>query len=84
MGPPTPPRHITIRFNPENTISKKDLKKLIEIALRKYKKDETREVHPGVFIDNKSIEQLVQELSKEFDNIYVLDAKWFSHKITFL
>lgn len=73
MGPPTPPRHITIKYHPENTISKKDLKKLIEIALRKYKHGQTREIHPGVFIDNKSIEKLTQELKKQQKNLFLLD-----------
>lgn len=73
MGPPTSPRHIIIKYHQDNTISKKDLKKLIEIALRRYKEGQTREVHPGVFIDNKSIEQLVEEFKEVTENIFILD-----------
>ena len=73
MGPPNSPRHIIIKYNEKNTISKKDLKKLIEIALRRYKDGERREVHPGVFIDNCSIEEVVNELKSNNENIYVLD-----------
>lgn len=71
MGPPNSPRHIIIKYHPDNTISKKNLKKLIEIALRRYKDKETREVLPGVFIDNKSIETVITELDNE--NIYMLN-----------
>ncbi len=74
MGPPTSPRHITIRYHKDNTISKKDLKKLIEIALRRYREGERREVHPGVFVDNNSIMELVEELKAINGNIYVLDG----------
>lgn len=73
MGPPTPPRHIMIKYDEGNTISKKDLKKLIEIALRKHKEGQTREVHPGVFVDNKSVEVLVKEFLEDTQNIYMLD-----------
>lgn len=79
MGPPTPPRHITIKYHKNNTISKKDLKKLIEIALRKYREEQTREVHPGVFVDNKSIEDLVEEFVGE--EMFILDQNGESLKI---
>lgn len=65
MGPPTSPRHIIIKFHPENTISKKNLKKLIEMALRRYKEGETREIHPGVFIDNKNVETIIKEFQEQ-------------------
>ncbi len=70
MGPPSPPKHITIRYDKESTISKKDLKKLIEIALWKAKKGK-KFVMPGVFIDNKSIENLIEEYKDK--KIYILD-----------
>lgn len=72
MGPPTSPRHIIIKYHPDNTISKKDLKKLIEIALRRYRDGETREVHPGVFVDNKNMQQVVDDFKDR--ELYVLDA----------
>ncbi len=74
MGPPNAPRHIKIKYSNENTISKKDLKKLIEIALRKFKNHKTMEVHPGVFIDNLNIESLINEEIKLKRNLFMLDA----------
>lgn len=75
MGPPTSPRHIMIRYDEGNTISKKNLKKLIEIALRRCKEGERREVHPGVFVDNYSIERLILEFRDiGLKDIFVLDG----------
>ncbi len=71
MGPPNAPRHITLRYSEENSISKKNLKKIIEVALRKYRDNKTTEVHPGIFIDNKTIEILLKEFEKE--EVFVLD-----------
>lgn len=73
MGPPNAPRHITLRFDSENTISKKDMKKLIEMCLRKAKSGEVREVHPGVFVDDRDIEKLVKEFNDNSEEIYILD-----------
>lgn len=73
MGPPTSPRHIIIKYHKDNTISKKDLKKLLEIALRRYKDGETREVHPGVFIDNKKIETIIEEFINLKHNCFYLN-----------
>jgi tRNA pseudouridine-54 N-methylase len=75
MGPPNSPRHIMIRYDENNTISKKDLKRLIEIALRRCKPGERREVHPGVFVDDYSIEMLVSEFEEMgVKDIFVLDG----------
>lgn len=74
MGPPTSPRHIIIKYDEKSTISKKDMKTLIEIALRRYKDGETKQVHPGVFVDNKSVQKVVEEIKVNSENIYVLDA----------
>lgn len=74
MGPPNAPRHISISYHEDNTISKKNLKKLIEIALKKCRKKEIKEVHPGVFVDDKRIEEVVE---KEFNlkrDVFMLDA----------
>jgi tRNA (pseudouridine54-N1)-methyltransferase len=71
MGPPNAPRHITLRYNEENSISKKNLKKLIELALRKYREGKTNEIHPGVFVDNKTIEILLEEFKES--EVFVLD-----------
>ena len=74
LGPPTPPRHIDIRYHEKNTISKKDLKKLLELALRKAKPGQRREVHPGVFVDDKNLETLVKEFQDDSGPIYLLDS----------
>ena len=74
MGPPNSPRHIIMRYDKDNTISKKNLKKLLEIALRRYKDGVTREVHPGVFINNKSILEIVKEFDDDGRELFVLDA----------
>ncbi len=73
MGKPNPPRHILIKYHKDNTISKKDLKKLIEICLKKCKPGITREVHPGVFVDDAPIDKFIEEISKE-KNTYFLDS----------
>lgn len=72
MGPPNAPRHISISYEEENTISKKDLKKLIEMCLRKCKPGITKEVHPGVFVDDITIEKFIKN-NPEYD-FYLLDA----------
>jgi len=69
MGPPNAPRHIILKFDSQNSISKKDLKKLIEMCLRRAKKGKTLQVHPGVFVDDKTIEKVLEDF-KEF---YLLD-----------
>lgn len=73
MGPPTSPRHIFIKFHKDNTISKKNLKKLLEMALRRYKEGETREIHPGVFIDNKDVETIIKEFQEEGNICYYMN-----------
>ena len=74
MGPPNSPRHITIKYHKDNTISKKDLKKLLEIALKRAKEGTVREIHPGVLVDDKPISKIVEELLEETQNIFLLDA----------
>ncbi len=70
MGPPNPPKHINIKYEDGNSISKKDLKKLIEMSLRKAKDNKRIKVHPGVYVDNLSIEEVLDELKGE---IFLLD-----------
>lgn len=73
MGPPRSPRHITIKYDENLTISKKNLKKLLEMCLRKCKPGISKEIHPGVFVDDKPFEIFLEELFSE-SNIYTLDA----------
>ena len=73
-GPPKGNRHIEIEWNEENTISKKDMKKLIEMCLRKCKEDETwREVHPGVRVRALGIERVVDEIGERASGVFMLD-----------
>jgi len=73
MGPPNSPRHIRIVAHPDNTISKKNLKRLIEICLKKCKKGQVVEAHPGVFVDDKTLEVLVTEFKENGEDIFMLD-----------
>ena len=74
MGPPNAPRHISIRYDKDNTISKKDLKKLIEMAMKKCRAGKTKEIHPGVFVDDKTIEIITKEELETKRNVFMLDA----------
>ena len=74
MGPPNAPRHIILKYADGNTLSKKDLKKLIEIAFRKYRGGTGKQIHPGVFIDDKKIENVIEEEISKNRNLFVLDA----------
>lgn len=74
MGPPNAPRHITLRYEEGNTVSKKDLKKLIEMALKKCKSGQEKKVHPGVFVDDLTIESLVLEEVQLSRDVFMLDA----------
>jgi tRNA (pseudouridine54-N1)-methyltransferase len=74
MGPPNAPRHITLQYHEDNTISKKDMKKLIEMSLRKCRVGQVRDVHPGVTVDDKKIDVIVEEAKKDNKTVFVLDA----------
>ncbi len=74
MGPPNFPRHISIKFVEGNTISKKDLKKLIEMCMKKCKVGVTKEIHPGVFVDDKKIETIVSEEFERNRDVFMLDS----------
>lgn len=75
MGPPNSPRHILIKFEDGNSISKKDLKTLIEMCMRKCRENgEVREVHKGVFVDNKTIEQITKDEIENKKDVFMLDA----------
>jgi tRNA (pseudouridine54-N1)-methyltransferase len=73
MGPPNAPRHIIMKYHPENTISKKNLKKLIEMCLRKCKPGQVREVHPGVQVDDKELGEVVNTFKEQGKEVFMLD-----------
>lgn len=74
-GQPDPPRHIEIQINDETKISKKDVGNLIKKILYKYRQGEKTEVFPGCFIEKKSFLNVVEELIKEGNEIFILDKK---------
>lgn len=71
-GQPDPPRHIEIQVKPETELSKKDVGNLLKKILYKYKEGEKREVIPGCWIEKKSFEKVISELSQK-NEIFILD-----------
>jgi tRNA (pseudouridine54-N1)-methyltransferase len=71
-GPPDPPKHIEFRYDPENSISKKDIGSLLKSALWKYRKGKKIEASPGVSIEKKSFDEIMEDLKDR--PIYLLDA----------
>jgi len=76
-GPPTPPVHILIEYDPDLPISKKDVAGLIKRILYKCpsEKGKTVKALPGCFVEKKSFEALIEELDKQGKNIFLLDKK---------
>lgn len=65
MGPPLKPRRISIEFNEKQNISKKNLKKTIELALKKCKSSEEIEVHPGIRVKEINVDSYIEETLDE-------------------
>ena len=59
-GMPDPPKHLEITFKDDTPISKKDVSKLIQKLLYKYKKGEKKEIFPGGFVEKKSFLKVVE------------------------
>jgi len=74
-GQPDPPKHIEIQVKDELEISKKDVGNLIKKILYKYKPREKTEVLPGCFVEKKSLLKVIEELSKEGKEIFLLDKR---------
>ncbi len=74
-GQPDPPKHIEIQVTDELEISKKDIGNLIKKILYKYKSGEKTEPIPGCFIEKKSFLKVVEELSEQGNEIFILDEK---------
>ena len=72
-GPPDPVKHIEIQYHPDSSISKKDIGNLIRSTLWKYKKNKKIEAFPGVFIEKKEFDDLINEFKKR--NLYLLDER---------
>lgn len=73
-GMPDPPKHIEIHGHKELEITKKNVAKLIQKILYKFKEGEKTEVLPGCFIERKSFLKVIEELSQN-NRIFVLDKK---------
>lgn len=73
-GMPDPPKHIEIQIKEDTPISKKDVGKIIQKLLYKYRKDEKTEVLSGCFVEKKSFLKVVEELERD-NEIFVLDKK---------
>jgi tRNA pseudouridine-54 N-methylase len=72
-GQPDPPKHIEIKITDELEISKKDVGNMIKKILYKYKPGKKTEVFPGCFVEKKSFLNLIDDLIKEGNEIYILD-----------
>jgi len=74
-GPPVPPLLITIINDEKATISKKDIGTLIKICQRKNKGPKRIEAHPGVFVEKKSWQTVVDEANAAEKKVFYLDPE---------
>lgn len=81
-GPPDPVKHLELKPVTEGKtgvdkiyLSKKDVSWVINKMLHKYKEGEKSEVFPGYWIEKKPILKLIEELSDEGKEVFILDEK---------
>jgi tRNA (pseudouridine54-N1)-methyltransferase len=74
-GPPDPPRHIEFRSDRHTPYSKKDLGTLLQITLWKYKPGQKVCAMPGVHIEKKGFEEVLEELKDAGHPLYLLDPR---------
>lgn len=74
-GMPDPPKHLQIRVTDNLGLNKKDVGKIIQKILYKYKPDNKTEVFPECFIEKKSFGNVVEELVEQENEIFILDKK---------
>ena len=81
-GAPDPPKHLELKPETEGQtgidkiyLSKKDISGLIKRMLYKYKKDKKTEVFPGYWVEKKGFLKVIEELSEEGKELYILDKK---------
>ena len=74
-GMPDPPKHIQIRVTDDLEISKRDVGKIIQKLLYKYREGEKNEVFPECFIEKKSFMKVIDELVDEGNEVFILDKK---------
>lgn len=74
-GMPDPPKHIEIQIKDETPIRKKDVGDLIKKILYKYKQGFKTEVFPGCSVEKKNLFELIEDLEKDGNEIFILDKK---------
>jgi len=86
MGPPEKPRRIRMKYDKSHTLSKKNLKKSIDIALQKCKskhiEDNDLEVLPGVSVCEINVEKYILQYIEDSSNFNaILDSSgyFFEH-----
>jgi len=74
-GAPDPPKHIEICVKRETGLSKKDVANLIKKILYKYKPGKKVEAIPGCFIEKKNFLNVINELSAQGKEIFIMDER---------
>ena len=74
-GMPDPPKHIEIQIKDDTYISKKNVAKIIQKILYKYKEGEKTEVFPGCFVEKKSFLNVIDDLMNKGSQIFILDKR---------
>lgn len=79
-GPPDPVKHLELKPVTEGKtgidkiyMGKKDVSGVLKKMLYKYREGEKKEVFPGFWIEKRGFLDLVNTLSKEGRNLYILD-----------
>jgi tRNA (pseudouridine54-N1)-methyltransferase len=73
-GMPDPPKHLQIQVTDDLSLSKKDVGKMIQKMLYKYKQGTKAEVFPKCFVEKKGFIEIVEELIED-NEVFVLDRK---------
>lgn len=81
-GPPDPQKHLEIKPVTEGKtgidkiyLAKTNVSAVLKKMLYKFREGEKKEVFPGFWIERKGFLEVVNELSKQGKNIYILDPK---------
>lgn len=74
-GGPDAPKHLQIKMNEDLRINKKDVSKIIQKMLYKFKEGQNTEVFPGCFIERKTFLQVVESLIEKGNEIFLLNVK---------
>lgn len=81
-GPPNPPRHLEIKPVTEGVtgvdkiyLNKSNISTVIKRMLYKYKEGLKNEVFPGYWVEKKGFLEMINEMSEQGRNIYILDPK---------